>query len=203
MEVKNTDSEWFEVGRVRDAHGLKGEIAISVFAGQVDWLDSWLKKGELTLQNSASGLQKTFQLTAAKEHRTVKGLHLNCKLAEVTDRTAAEALKGYRFILDKGLLAAETGEQPYLTELLTMQVLQKTSDGFEPVGCVSGFSHNGAQDLLQVSLVPELLKKHQLQEPMEVEIPLVEPLVSTIDFEKKQILTDLPEGLIEVQLGLI
>jgi 16S rRNA processing protein RimM len=186
------------VGRVKDAHGLKGEIWVVLFAGKADWLDSMKDEGlyRLSKKESLAGLVesdlKQFPIKGARAHKN--GVILQSAL--VKDRTAAEAFKGHFLAIPADFLVAEEGDSYFLTEIEGFRVLEDKRE----IGTITGFSHNGAQDLLIVSLVKGARAGVNAKD--EIEIPFVEELVPEIDEEARVVHVELPNGLIEVQLGL-
>ncbi len=186
------------VGRVKDAHGLKGEIWVVLFAGTADWLESMKDEGiyRLSKKESLAGLSesdlKQFPIKGARAHKN--GVILQSTL--VKDRTAAEAFKGYFLTIPADFLVSDEGDSYFLTELEGFRVLEEKRE----IGTIIGFSHNGAQDLLIVSLVKGAREGVNAKD--EIEIPFVEELVPEVDEIEKVIHVDLPNGLIEVQLGL-
>lgn len=171
---ENSSSAWKTVGKVKDAHSLKGELFILIFSGET----AWIKKLKNFKLNSA-----LYNVEKVKPHKN--GLIL--KAAEIQDRTQAEALKGQAFSIPTDLLVSQKGEVIYLSEILQFQVYDRD----QLLGPVESISSNGAQDLLVI----QYAKK-------EIEIPFVAEFIEKIDYEKKIILMKLPSGLIEIQLGL-
>lgn len=49
LKAINPDGAYRAVGRVKDAHGLKGEIWVVLFAGEADWLESLRETGGFLL----------------------------------------------------------------------------------------------------------------------------------------------------------
>lgn len=193
-------SEHFRVvGRVKDAHGLKGEIWVVLFAGQADWLDDLKESGgfflskteELPSQEPKASL-KPYKLKGARVHKN--GLILQS--TEILDRTAAEGLKGWFLAIPEDYLQSAEGESFYLSEIDGFQVNEEG----EPIGTVIGFSSNNAQDLLIVELLKEA--RPGVKAGDKIEIPFVEALIVAVDSDEEKIEVDLPNGLIEVQLGL-
>ena len=196
--VGDIDENFRVVGRVKDAHGLKGEIWVVLFAGTADWLDSMKDEGKFRLskKESLSGLTaedlKEFPIKGARAHKN--GVILMS--TTLKDRTAAEGYKGHFLAIPEEFLVSEEGDSYFLTEIEGFRVLEDKRE----IGIITGFSHNGAQDLLQVTLnkgVRDGVKAKDV-----IEIPFVEELVFEIDEELQVVHVDLPNGLIEVQLGL-
>lgn len=186
------------VGRVKDAHGLKGEIWVVLFAGVADWLDSMKDEGKylLSKKESLAGLAMTdlaeFPMKGARAHKNGVILHS----AIVKDRTAAEGFKGHFLVIPEEYLVSDEGDSYFLSEIEGFRVLEDKRE----IGVITGFSHNGAQDLLQVTLVKGVREGVKAKDV--IEIPFVKELVVEVDDDGKVVHVELPEGLIEVQLGL-
>ena len=112
-------SDFRAVGRVKDAHGLKGEIWVVLFAGQADWLEALRTDAAFSLsavEDLSTKTESDFQrypLKGVREHKN--GLILQS--ASIVDRTAAEKLKGQFLVIPEDYLIGEEGEDYFLTEL--------------------------------------------------------------------------------------
>jgi 16S rRNA processing protein RimM len=166
-----SSQEWRLVGKVKDAHALKGEISVLIFSGDT----SWFKKLKQVLIG-----EKNFVVERAKPNNV--GLIL--ALTGITDRNQAEELKGKTFSIPAELLISAKGEVIYLSEILHFLLI---ANGVE-IAPIHGFSSNGAQDLLLVS-----------HHGFEVAIPFVADFIESIDHQKRCIFMNLPEGLLEVE----
>lgn len=169
------------VGKIKDAHGLKGELYVLLFAKRADWLEDFTE-AHLGFEGHEDGATlDTFQVLDAKPHR--QGLRL--KLENFKDRTEAEKWIGkFLYISSDYLISDEEDGRPYLKELLGVEVIDKT---LGPIGVIQGFSSNGMQDLIVVK-GPE----------KTYEIPLIAEFWHEFDREAKTILMDLPDGLLEI-----
>jgi 16S rRNA processing protein RimM len=174
------------VGRVKDAHGIKGEIYITLFAGEAAWLD---KLKDVRLVSEADDGQAVDGQAAKNELKllTVKSarIHKNgliIKSNEITDRNAAEALKGHFLEIPQDFLKSELGESLYLSEVKGFRVFTQHKG---EVGIIIGFSSNGFQDLLVVKTAWG-----------DFEIPFVEDFVERIDYENQEMYLVVPEGLL-------
>lgn len=167
--------DWTTVGRIRDAHGIRGEVFVALKAKQADWLED-LEVFRLTQEGAK---QEEFEVERASAHKD----GLITKLKGVLDRNAAEALRGAIVEIPSEYLTAEPGERLFLGELVDCVVIDNT---LGEVGPVVGLGSNGPQDLLVVSYRGK-----------KFEVPLVDAFLVHVDLEKKQILMDLPPGLIE------
>lgn len=165
-----SETSWQLIGKIKEAHGLKGELYVLVFAKDTSWAKQ-LKVMQI------SG--KTYNVIRAKAHRD--GLIVACE--GVTDRNASEALRSLEVSIPSDLLVSRKGETIYLKEILGFMVINNDVE----IAAIESFSSNGPQDLLVVSY-----------QKMRVEIPFVEAFIQRIDFEKKEVHMDFPEGLLEL-----
>ncbi len=168
-------NEYVRVGRVKDAHGVKGEIFITLFAGEAAWLD---KLREVYLVNEAAGSNKVLSIKSVRLHKN----GLIVKTREIHDRNEAETLKGWFFEIPASFLVSEKGESIYLREIQGFRVLVK---GRGEVGTIEAFSSNNVQDLLVVKTGWG-----------DFEIPFVEAFVEKMDFNARELHLDLPVGLL-------
>lgn len=164
--------EFKRVGHVSDAHGLHGDLLILSPSKEYAWA------GELEEVILVSkDIQKKFSVEKSSLHKHF----LRLKLGGIEDRTQAEAYKKSDFYIPKDLMISEDGETIYLEEILNFSV---QSPSGEALGTVEDFSSNSVQDLLIVR-----------NQRGQFEIPFVEDFIIDIDFEKKSMVLDLPQGL--------
>ena len=159
---------------MKDAHGLKGELYVQLFAKKADWLSSFK---EFTLQ-SKTGQITTYRVDLAKPHRD----GLIVRTSQIVDRTQAEGLKGSTFLIPSSYLKAKAGDTIYLAQIQGFTV----RDGERVIGVIESFSTNGAQDLLNVKSATK-----------EALIPFVDAFLKQIDFDNRVVIMELPPGLIE------
>jgi 16S rRNA processing protein RimM len=164
------------VGKIIEAHSLKGDLYVFIFSGDVSWAP---KMKKIELRDSPEAQSGTaFQVLRSKPHK--KGLILTLGFK---DRTEAEKWeKKFLFVPDE-LFVSEEGEEPYLVEFEGYSIFNGETD----LGPIIGFRDNGAQDLFVVNF-----------QGVEHEIPFVEEFIVEIDDDKKQIHMQLPEGLLEL-----
>lgn len=165
-----------QVGKIKDAHGIRGELFVLVFSGDVSWLN---QLEQLHLYSPAQA--QWLELTPERVRPHKQGFIVKC--AELSDRNQAEELKGCEFFIPETFLVSQPGQAIYLAEIEGFRVIQ-TGQG--EVGRVVGFSGNGAQDLLLV------------ENPRgQFAVPFVKELVIAIRYAEREIEMDLPEGLVE------
>jgi 16S rRNA processing protein RimM len=177
----SSNSEFVTVGRVKDAHGLKGELFITLFAGEAAWLGQ-LKELRLISEAKSPGVEqtliKTLKIKSVRLHKN----GLIAKTDELQDRNEAESLKGWLMEISSQLLVSKPGEMIYLREIQGFRVFTEVKG---EVGIVHDFASNGAQDLLVVKTGWG-----------DFEIPFIEAFVKSIDFKAREIRLDIPEGLL-------
>ena len=175
------------VGKVREAHGLKGDLYILIFSGDISWAKRMktfgLKAKASTTEDGEEVVtqMKTFTVERTKPFK--KGLIV--KAAEIADRTAAERIEHLEFYIDDELVTSQPGETIFLSEIKNF----KLKDPEQTVlGEIVGFSSNGVQDLLVVDAGGK-----------KVEIPFVDAFIKKIDFKHQSVVMDLPEGLFDIE----
>lgn len=166
-----------QVGKVMDAHGIRGDLYCLVFSGDVSWLSDL---EEIHFKAPFTSTMQTHQIKRAKEYK--KGFIVT--LQDISDRNQAELLKGAELWVPADLFVSEDGDSIYLKEILDFNL---SDESLGLIGPVTSFSSNNAQDLLLVSYKNET-----------IEIPFVKDFIVKIDFDQKTILTKLPEGLLEI-----
>ncbi len=164
------------VGKVKDAHGIKGELFVTLFAGEAAWLPQ-LKELKLVKEDDSLA-PRTFQIKSVRMHKN----GLIAKTIDIADRNEAETLKGWLMEIPSELLVSEKGEEIFLREIRGFKVVTKHKG---EVGTVEAFGTNTVQDLLVVRTAHG-----------DFEIPFVEAFVERLDFENKVIYLDIPEGLL-------
>lgn len=174
-----SSQEWIKIGKVKDAHGLKGDLYVLVFSKDI----SWLKEVETfaLAPIDKEDQKKNFKIEKIKAFKD--GVMI--KPEGVLDRTQAESLKGQLFYLPAEMFESEEGETIFLKEILGFTVVDQNET---EIGPIKEFSSNTMQDLLVV----------EMASGKKVEIPFVEDFILEIDFDNKKVHMDLPEGLLDL-----
>jgi 16S rRNA processing protein RimM len=170
-----SNSSWLCVGKLLRAHSLQGELFLFLFSGTADWYNPEMEIGTATLPEMEP--HEFYKIMSLKKHKD--GFII--KLGGIWDRDQSERLSKKFVFIHKNYLESKRGELPFLHEFLNFVVFDKN----KAVGRVTGFSSNGAQDLLVVT-----------QSEKSFEIPLVDAFILEINYQSKTIHFDLPEGLI-------
>jgi 16S rRNA processing protein RimM len=158
------------VGRLARAHGVRGEVAVEP---RTDEPDRRFAVGARVRTQSAPGrpgdADRPATLTVAgtrwHQHRL-----LVC-FEEVTDRAAAEALRGVLLVADVDSDQRPDDPEEFYDHQLTG--LRVTTTDNEEVGEVAGVVHTGAQDLLVV----------RRDDGGEALVPFVVALVPRVDLD--------------------
>ncbi|HEY1078835.1 MAG TPA: ribosome maturation factor RimM [Bdellovibrio sp.] len=166
------------VGKVREAHGLKGDLYVLIFSGDISWAKKMKSFG---LKAKDSDDIKTFDVERTKPFK--KGIIVKAK--EIADRTAAEGVEHMEFFVEDDLFVSKPGEGIYLNEIKNFKLKDPEQ---KVLGEIVGFSSNGVQDLLVVEANGK-----------KVEVPFVDAFIKKIDFKHQAVVMDLPEGLFDIE----
>lgn len=121
---------------VAGAHGIKGEVRLKLFAESVASL-----KGH-------SSLYVGGELRAVRDLRE-GGKTAIARLDGVTDRTAAEALRGSLVEVDRAALPPLEEGEYYHADLIGLPCVDA---GGKPLGTIAAIENFGAGDLLEIEL---------------------------------------------------
>lgn len=146
------------VGRVGRAHGLRGEVTVSL---RTDEPESRFAPG-CTLRVEGTGRQLHVQ------HARARSGALQVRFEEIGDRTAAEGLQGSVLVAEVAAEDRPTGADEYYDrQLRGLRALR--ADGRQ-VGVVKDVVHLPAQDLLTIDV-----------DGVERLVPFVAALVTGVD----------------------
>ena len=167
------------VGRVAKSHGVRGELVVEV---RTDEPELRFAPGAV-LHGRAPRAHTTAEYTveSAREH---SGRLLVC-LREISDRAAADALRGTMFLIDSAELSASDDPDEFHDHELEGLNVQLT-DG-TPVGTVAEVLHSAAGELLSVRAVAD---------DREILVPFVATIVPTVSIAEGIVVIDPPEGLL-------
>ena len=166
------------VALIRRAHGLDGEVLVELMTGDPD--EVFVKDREFRVMEATGKDPERLTLTAARRHKGGRLL----RFREVTDRTAAEKIRGRELALP-GVDLRELDEDEFFLHDLAGYTVVRT-DG-ESVGEVVTSYETGAQLLLGVMTAGG----------QELLIPFGRQLVMEVDREARRIVIDPPPGLLE------
>ncbi len=173
-----------QVGKVRDSHGLKGELfVVTSLEKPPVWVQEF-SKFTLVYQNPTEKGKheektKTFEVKKTRPHK--KGFIVKCD--EISDRNESDLYIGAAFYIDESHLQSEKGDKLFLREVKGCKVYSDQTE----IGSIVSFGTNGAQDLLVVETSKGL-----------VEIPFVQNFIEKLDLENQKIHMKLPSGLLDL-----
>ena len=169
----------YYVGTIGKAHGILGEVKVLL---DVD------EPQEYTEMESVYLLRRKKLTPFFIDAIRVNGpQHLLVKFRGIHSRDEAEAISGSDIYLPLDLLPDLEDGQFYYHDVIGYQVVDNV---LGPLGEVKYFHEMAQNDLLVMSY-----------KDVEVLIPVSWDVVLKADHEKKQVITQLPEGLIEVYTG--
>jgi 16S rRNA processing protein RimM len=168
------------VGRVRRAHGLRGDLVVEPLT---DAPDAIFAPGRRVLGGTADGnLGRGDALRIASATPFQERL-LIVHVAGIDDRTAAEAWRERYLLVPADEVEAPGESEAFLHELIGMRVVR--NDG-TPVG-----------DVLEYYELPQGLLVEVDWQGKRTAIPLSEPFLQSIDRTDRRIVVQLPDGLLD------
>ncbi|MCB0348839.1 MAG: 16S rRNA processing protein RimM [Bdellovibrionales bacterium] len=171
------------LGKIRDAHGIKGEVFLISFSKKFEWLENlntaYLSRREQNTEGEWVETLHTFPIKRKKSHKVGQIL----KLEGMDTRNDAESFKGASFQVPQEVLDTPNADGSFF--LLQLEDFTVNFNGQTEKGKITGFGSNSAQDLL-------LIEWNQ----KTVEIPYVEAFIKDVSFDAKEITLDVPEGLL-------
>jgi len=132
-----TDDDRICVGVVTGVHGLKGLVRVKPFTETPEAVTAY---GAVETEDGSRRLELEFANSTGKGQIAVR-------IAGVTDRDAAEALKGQRLYVAREQLPAPEAGEFYCADLIGLVVQRTTGGG---VGKVRGVYDFGAGDVLEI-----------------------------------------------------
>ncbi len=157
------------LGRIADAHGIRGEVLIHSYTDPPEHIGGY---GPLS---DAAGA-RSFEIESART--TTKGVV--ARLEGVGDRTAAEALKGTELYIDRDKLPAAAEDEFYHADLIGLDAVDP--DG-KAIGRIVAVQNFGAGDLIEIRLAGTGRTEF---------VPFTEAAVPSIDMNAKRAVIVLP-----------
>lgn len=125
------------LGRISAAHGIRGDVLVKSFAAAPEDIASY---GPLT---DAAG-SRSFRLSTVRS--TAKGVI--CRIDGITDRNAAEGLRGTELWVDRDRLPPPGPGEYYHVDLIGLSAFDP--DG-RRIGKVAAIQNYGATDILEIA----------------------------------------------------
>ncbi|MBI3226317.1 MAG: ribosome maturation factor RimM [Mycolicibacterium cosmeticum] len=168
------------VGRVVKAHGITGELVVDV---RTDDPDARFTPGARLRGFKRDGPQREFVIETVREH----GNRLLVRVAGVSDRNAADEVRGTVFLVDtENLPPIDDPDEFYDHQLEGLAV--RSVDG-TAIGTVAEVLHTSAGELLSV----------KTPEGAEILVPFVGAIVTSVSLTDQLIEIDPPDGLLNIE----
>ena len=179
-----TSPAYIIVGRVRKAHGIRGEVVVESIT---DAPDAVFASGRRVFAGTATGdlTPNRLELHVGSVRPFNEGLLVG--FAEVPDRNAAESWRGRYLLLPVDELPPPDEDEVYMHDLVGMRV---ELAGGTPVGTVE-----------EIYELPQGLaidvRRDAPRETETVMLPYDERIIASVDKAARVIVVTPPEGLIE------
>lgn len=157
------------LGAVIGAHGLKGEIRVKTFTRSPDSLGDY---GPLYTLDGRS-----FTVTHARSSKPGEAI---VRLAEITNRGAAENLKGTELFVPRGALPPPKENEFYHADLIGLRAEDKEG---RTIGTVAALHNFGASDVIEIAR----------DDGDTVMLPFTREVVPVIEIEAGRVLIAVPE----------
>jgi 16S rRNA processing protein RimM len=165
-----------QVGHITGAYGLRGGVRVTPYSMDADALLSvktwWIDKPSL----------RAVQMRNAKYHSG----DVTATLVDVTDREAAEALKGATVQVSRSDFPELPEDEYYWTDLIGLDTVNLQG---EALGKVTDMMHNGAQSILRIAPESDPSAAPDAKAPERL-VPFVDQYVKTVDLQAKVITLD-------------
>ncbi len=200
------NDDWIEVGTVVGAQGMKGELKIYPSS---DFPERFEEPGKRWLQNPQTQEIQEVELLGGRD---IPGKNLYVLVIDrVKNRDQAEALKGYKLLVESSDRPELEEDEYHVSELINLEVYHQETG--ESIGVIIDI-YTAGNDLLEVKLhkqpTPEKIieidfdsnskrkRKVKQQKPATIFIPFVKEIVPVVDIENNRIEITPPSGLLEL-----
>lgn len=172
--------EFFIVGRVRRAHGIRGELAVEVIT---DVPEVVFASGARVFAGTTTGdiVPERTALHVVRSAPFKSGIIVSFR--EITDRTTAERWRDRYLLVPAAELPPPEGDEVYVHELIDMRVVLSTG---EEIGRV-----------IDVYELPQGLTLDVQRTNGTVMLPFSDKVVIGVDRETRIITIDPPEGMLD------
>jgi len=157
------------IGRIKGAHGIRGEVLVTSFAAAPQDLGGY---GPLESENQS----RTYDLRVIRA--TPKGVV--ARVAGVDDRNAAEALAGADLYVARAKLPPPAEDEFYHVDLIGLDAV--APDG-RILGHVVAVANYGAGDLIEIRLAGDRRTEF---------VPFTDACVPTVDIAARRITVVMP-----------
>ncbi|MEO6793213.1 MAG: ribosome maturation factor RimM [Mycobacterium sp.] len=167
------------VGRVVKAHGVTGELVVD---SRTDDPELRFAPGATLRARKAGVSQRNYVVETMRPH----GARLLVRLAGVSDRDGADAMRGSVFVVDSADLPPITEPDTYYDHQL--EGLQVRTEAGEEIGAVTEVLHTAAGELLAIKRT----------DGRELLVPFITAFVPSVSLAERTLVIDPPDGLLEL-----
>ncbi|HEY0046792.1 MAG TPA: ribosome maturation factor RimM [Flavobacterium sp.] len=173
-----TKEECFYLGKIAKKFSFKGEVLVYLDTDEPELYENL----ESVFVECNKHLVPFF-ITSSSLH---KNDFLRVRFEDVNNEEEADAIMGNHVYLPISMLPKLSGDKFYFHEVIGFEIEDKR---LGVVGKIVSINDSAAQPLFEV-----------LNGEIEILIPMIDQFLVKIDRDKKKVLMDLPEGLIEMYL---
>jgi 16S rRNA processing protein RimM len=201
MSNQPEQEQWLEIGTIVAAQGIQGELRV---LSSSDFPERFTRKGNLWLRSPHHEAPQAFTL---KSGRAVPGKNLFViRLAEVTDRNQAEALRDYTLLITAGDRLPLDENEYHVADLINLKAYHHLTG--ELIGVVKDVYFAG-NDLLVIQLEEQYFpqksanpeENSSARPPQPALIPFVQSIVPIVDLPNQRLEIMPPDGLLELFCG--
>lgn len=174
MQKKNC----FYLGKIVKKYSFKGEVLVKLDTDEPELFT----KMESVFVEQHKNLVPFFILQSSLH----KSQLLRIKFEDVTSEIEANAILGAALYLPLEFLPKLTGKRFYYHEIIGFTV---EDVAFGEVGIITGVNDTTSQALFEID-----------HSGKQILVPIIDQFIKNVDRESKNILLDVPEGLIELYL---
>jgi 16S rRNA processing protein RimM len=158
------------IGAIAGAFGVTGEVRLKSFCSTPSDIASY---GPLTSEDGS----RQFRIALTKP---VTG-GFGARIAGVTTREAAEAMRGVSLFVDRDRLPSLPDDEFYHADLIGLDVLDT---GGEILGKVTAIYNHGAGDIIEIS---------SMRHKSALLLPFTKAIVPNVDLSARRLVVDVPE----------
>lgn len=170
-----TSEDLVVVGRLARPHGLRGEMSVEVLS---DFPERFVS-GLAVVGLDSAGKRRPLVVSAVRPN----GERLLMTFEGVSSRTDADALRGLDIAVPKGSEVPRPAGFVYHFDLEGCRAVDRSG---RELGLVTALEELGGRSLLTL-----------LTASGERDVPFVEPIVVSVDLEKRLVVLDPPPGLLD------
>ena len=176
--IDMTKDDCYLLGKLTKTHGLKGELAIWL---DVDYPEEYDELDSVLLEIKGELVPHFVEEIQIRPNKSI------IKFEDIDTIEDAQKIVNCEIYLPNDNLPELDDDQFYYHEIIDFDVVDEQKG---KLGKVTAVYTSEAQDLIAMAY-----------ENSEILIPVSDEIVKSVDREKKELYTNLPEGLLEVYLN--